>query len=85
MKNNKYLKYTGRKKNVLMAVAPEKNNDTYRYEEIREDKCSILFKKIMDKSFNNMPVIYDTRKEIPFANFDKNLSFDIINNLLSAA
>lgn len=84
-KNNKYLKYTGRKKNVLMAVSPEKNNDAYRYEQIKTDKCSILLKKIMDKSFNNMPVIYDIRKEIPFADFDKNLSFDIINKLLSAA
>jgi hypothetical protein len=65
------------------------NNNVYRYEKIKSEKCSTPFSNVIDKSFNIIPVIYDIRKDNSIdgfiGNFDKNLSFDIIGTLLSAA
>ncbi|MDD5020581.1 MAG: metallophosphoesterase [Endomicrobiaceae bacterium] len=89
-KNNKYSQYIGKKRNILLAVAYQQNQNEYRmYEEIKSKNGSLLFNKVINKSFNIIPFIYDIRKENPIGefidDFDKNLSFDIIENMLSAA
>lgn len=89
-KNNVYLKYIGKKKNILLASSYQKSEEGYQvYEKISNRNCSLLFHNVIDKSFDIMPVIYDIRKENPIGefigHFDKNLSFDIIETMLSAA
>lgn len=85
-KDNGYIKHIGKKKNLLLASSYQ---DGMEYEQIRNRDGSLLFRNSINKSFGIIPVIYDMRKEKPIGenvgNFDKNLSFDIIKTMLSAA
>ncbi len=85
--NNKYLRHIGVRKNMLLSVGSEREF-LPRYESVPLSNESEIFAMLIAKSFKIKPVIFDLRKEkqiYDFNDFDKNLSFDIINKLLSAA
>lgn len=85
--NNKYLKHIGVRKNMLSVGAD--SEFWLRYESVPLSSESEIFDAVISKSFKIKPVIFDIRKENTIGefigNFDKNLSFDIIQTMLSAA
>lgn len=88
--NELYAKYTGKRKNVLLACSFQENKSDYMaYEQVKPFNCSPQFNTILSDAFKLIPIVYNLKKEAVNGDFsdgfDKNLSFDIIQTILSAA
>jgi len=89
-KSDLYTKYTGKRKNLLLACSFQENKSDYMvYEQVKPFNCSLQLNSVLTDAFKLIPILYDLKKESVIADFndsfDKNLSFDIIQATLSAA